>query len=180
MKFNIINTNSILKGFYVDNYKNRKLGRVGQEYDKENSEAKNSSEKEYVYFALTPEEKEKVKGLIDSKFSGESNKQLRKFLKDNLDCLGYTNTNKISIIEPIKISPNSSISQYIRLGKESDAYKKAEENHEHNKEKLYKRECLFQSMIDETPKFCFTKINMSLYNNSRVEYWENTYFRLKQ
>ena len=35
MKFNKLKVSIVEKGFYKNNYKNRKLGRVGQEYDKE-------------------------------------------------------------------------------------------------------------------------------------------------
>lgn len=66
--FRNIKENPILKGFYVDNYQNRKLGRVGQEYDKEAPKRDIAEEENLSLEQVSDENKrEFIKNLTDNK-----------------------------------------------------------------------------------------------------------------
>lgn len=169
---------NIIKGFYVDNYNNRKLGRVGQEYDR-NTQLPDYLEEGSV-LSIMGEGNEEENKWLDEAILEVKNEKVRQFLENHreaLDIYSGENRKPLVYLNKVRINPNTSDAETIYFGKESELYQKAKKERKELNEK-FGQYYDFEKRIDEVinnnyNRYVLSLVGQTLSNKRDIQYLKN-------
>lgn len=149
-KFSSLNKKSISQGFYVDNYSNRKLGRVGMPYSTFSNSNSEEPESDNEDRTIKWDKKDIIEVAKKSGISEEGVVFLENNFTDSIIAVG----NKVKLISPLEINPTEGNIKYFFIGKQSESRKNVDEKENHesgfaNYSRLYSK--------DEIEKIIFGK-----------------------
>ena len=149
-KFSSLNKKSISQGFYVDNYLNRKLGRVGMPYSPFSNSNSEEPESDNEDKTIKWDKKDIIEVAKKSGISEEGVAFLENNFTDSIIAVG----NKVKLISPLEINPTEGNTKYFFIGKQSESRKNVDEKENHesgfaNYSRLYSK--------DEIEKMIFGK-----------------------
>lgn len=112
-KFSSLNKKSISQGFYVDNYLNRKLGRVGMPYSTFSNSNSEEPESDNEDRTIKWDKKDIIEVAKKSGISEEGVAFLENNFTDSIIAVG----NKVKLISPLEINPTEENTKYINFSK---------------------------------------------------------------
>lgn len=126
-KFSSLNKKSISQGFYVDNYLNRKLGRVGMPYSTFSNSNSEEPESDNEDRTIKWDKKDIIEVAKKSGISEEGVAFLENNFTDSIIAIG----NKVKLISPLEINPTEENTKYFFIGKQSESRKNVDEKENH-------------------------------------------------